>query len=53
MAVIGLKYLAVAPLKTEVDGQLPTYVAGGGSTTLPILQMDGGEKTSTDKVAEQ
>ena len=35
------------------NGQLPTYVAGGGSTTLPILQMDGGEKTSTDKVAEQ
>lgn len=28
MAVIGLKYLAVAPLKTEVDGQLPTYDPG-------------------------
>ena len=28
MAVIGLKYLAVAPLKTEVDGQLPTYDTG-------------------------
>ena len=25
------------------NGELPTYVAGGGSTTLPILKMDGEE----------
>lgn len=28
MATIGIKYLAVAPLKTEVEGQLPTYDPG-------------------------
>lgn len=28
MAVIGLKYLAVAPIDTETDGAAPTYTAG-------------------------
>ena len=30
------------------DGKLPTYVAGGNSTTLPILKMDGEEAPAAE-----
>ena len=34
------------------DGKLPTYMAGKGSSTVPILNLGGAEETKTEPVAE-